>query len=65
MSNMSYCRMENTYNDLVDCFDNWEETESKSELKYRAKLLGLCREIVDSYEDDVFPMGKEEDEEYF
>jgi len=52
MSNMSYCRMENTYQDLRDVKENWEETNSESELKYRKWILELCKEIVDDYGDD-------------
>ena len=57
MSNMSYCRMENTYSDLFDCYETWEDTESESELKCREKILKLCKKIIDAYEED------EEDEE--
>lgn len=50
MSNMSYCRMENTYNDLRDCYENWDETDGKSELKYREKILKLAKDIVDEFD---------------
>jgi len=33
MSNMSYCRFENTANDLQECVDNWELDED-TELKW-------------------------------
>lgn len=52
MSNMSYCRMENTYKDLQDCLDNWDETDSESELKYRENLLELCREIIGTFDEE-------------
>jgi len=53
MSNMSYCRFENTYKDLGDCYDNWEEdiSDSDSEEEYRKKLLGLCKSIVEGYDE--------------
>ena len=48
MSNMSYCRHENTYKDLRDCWEQWnDEPESESEKKYRDKLVELCKEIAE------------------
>ncbi|MEO7048963.1 MAG: hypothetical protein ABI091_26910 [Ferruginibacter sp.] len=55
MANMSYCRMENTFNDLSDCYQNWdypEETESESELKYRENILKLCKRIIAAFDED-------------
>lgn len=57
MGNMSYCRMENTYIDLRDCYENWDRSESDSEIKYRDKILKLCKDIVDGY--DVEEDGNE------
>lgn len=51
MGNMSYCRMENTYQDLRDCYDNWDEADSETEKRYRKKILELATEIVDDYGD--------------
>ncbi len=50
MPNMSYCRFENTYRDLVDCYENINDDLSKSEHNYRNQLLDLCREILNDYE---------------
>ena len=50
MGNMSYCRFENTYRDLQDCWENGfttEEPESESEIKYRKRLVELCQEIAE------------------
>lgn len=55
MANMSYCRFENTYRDLVDCKESMtdfaEEQEegplSKSEKAFTARLIEVCREIVE------------------
>ena len=36
MGNMSYCRFENTYRDLMDCWENYEDSQdelSESEKK--------------------------------
>lgn len=58
MSNMSYCRFENTYADLLDCqnflceFGNFEDMDlSPTEAKYRDKLIELCHGIADDWEE--------------
>ena len=58
MANMSYCRMQNTFQDLQDCYDNWDEVESERELKYREKILKLCKDIIGDFGED-----SEEDED--
>ena len=54
MSNMSYCRFENTLKDLEDCYENWELDESAPETEESAqsKLLALCQNIVSDYIDE-------------
>ena len=49
MSNMSYCRMENTSKDLEDCVENWDLTEESSEYEISAKqrIIELAREIIE------------------
>lgn len=59
MGNMSYCRMENTYRDLLDCFNNGDlrhtrvdqledDTDmSMSEIDYAKSILELARDIVE------------------
>jgi hypothetical protein len=60
MSNMGYCRFENTYNDLQDCLDalcdeggieGVEEGANKYEKPYVRKLVELCQEIAESFGD--------------
>lgn len=51
MSNMSYCRFENTSNDLCDCVDALENQEidentSNSEIEGLASILGYALQIV-------------------
>ncbi len=64
MSNMSYCRFENTLSDLKDCFDALEDAGSASEYIESQmpsweeaisikSLLRLCQEMVDEFEQDV------------
>lgn len=46
MSNMSYCRFENTLRDLEDCSEHLDdENLSKYEQRARERLIELCREI--------------------
>ena len=55
---MSYCRFENTYRDLQDCYRNVNKSLSKDEAYYREKLLRLCEDILSEYDPEL-----EEDEE--
>ena len=51
--NMSYCRFENTYNDLIDCIENMsKQSENDRVERYRERLLILMKDIVDSGEVD-------------
>lgn len=59
MANMSYCRFENTYRDLQDCYHNVNNRLSKDEARYREKLLRLCEDILSEYDPEL----EEEDEE--
>ena len=54
MSNMSYCKFENTLEDLRDCYQSLEQFDygelSESEAEAAARLINLCRQIADNYE---------------
>jgi hypothetical protein len=51
--NMSYCRFENTYNDLIDCIENMsKESSNDRDERYRKRLLLLIKNTVDSGEID-------------
>ena len=56
MPNMSYCRFENTVNDMQDCLNAIEDREVNDLSDYEAKalqhFLELGKVIVD-YEDDI------------
>lgn len=53
MANMSYCRFENTYKDLVECDEYLEDIDlSDMEKKYREKLIKLCKRIASDFTDD-------------
>jgi len=57
MGNMSYCRFENTYSDLKDCYNALTEKSldelSESEMEYAKRLINLCRNIVDDFESEM------------
>ena len=49
MSNMNYCKFENTLHDLRDCWNDFEDSQeelSESEKKARKSLVELCKEIA-------------------
>lgn len=48
MSNMSYCRFENTLRDLQDCADALHaELENNTEKRFRLELIHLCALLVE------------------
>ena len=51
---MSYCRFENTSNDLRDCVNNWDLKDDASEYEKSAKklIIHLARRIVEMTGDD-------------
>jgi hypothetical protein len=52
MANMSYCRFENTYHDLVDCFDNiWNEAENERDERYRKNMIRFLKDRLDEIEE--------------
>lgn len=68
MSNMSYCRFENTANDLRDCVDAMEEAGSmeeldlsRSELSSFKWMRSLCQRFLEAAE---HLENSAEDEEY-
>ena len=53
MSNMSYCRFENTYFELVECFDHINDDDlDATEKRYRDKLVVVCRGIINSIDEE-------------
>lgn len=50
MPNMSYCRFENTYNALKDCYYNLNNVLSDRESNFREQLVSLCQDILDEYD---------------
>lgn len=60
MSNMSYCVFRNTLSDLQDCYDalldvgSIEDIEDEDERKAAKRLLVICNNIVDDFDQDDF-----------
>jgi hypothetical protein len=59
MANMSYCRFENTYRDLLDCLSAMNDKLCGSEFGYRESLVDVCKQIIEEHEltkmsDDVW-----------
>lgn len=63
MSNMSYCRFENTTKDIADCINeldenNWdiESMIQKASSKYEAasmkRFVRLCKQVAEDFEDE-------------
>lgn len=53
MSNMSYCRFQNTVQDFQDCLDNiYEDDLSKDERRARIRLIKLAYEMVQDFLDN-------------
>ena len=53
--NMSYCRFENTVNDMIDCINNMEISTDASEYEKRARkrFVELCAQVVEEYGDEL------------
>jgi hypothetical protein len=54
MSNMSYCRFQNTLEDLRDCRDHMDdEGLSEEEKQARYSLIRMCARIADNYREET------------
>ena len=55
MSNMSYCRFQNTCSDLDDCYDNMEYPDnlSSAEQAARLRIIKLAEEIIRNYGHEI------------
>jgi hypothetical protein len=53
MSNMPYCRFQNTLSDLKDCYDNMDDEDlSEKEARARQRLISICSQIHYDYSED-------------
>ena len=51
MSNMEYCRFQNTLADLRDCYAHMDDRLTEEEQEAMNKLVKLCQRIADDYGD--------------
>lgn len=51
MSNMGYCRFENTLADLEDCDEHLLDELSESESEARRRIIDLCRSMVERFDE--------------
>lgn len=62
MANMSYCRFQNTAQDLQDCRNNFSDDLEWAEFKAREKIVQLAKDIVESYWEEEFEEMSDDDE---
>jgi len=54
MPNMDYCRFQNTFYDLQECYKHMDDTDlSSSEKNFRRKIIELSSAIVNEYIDEL------------
>jgi len=49
MGNMSYCRFQNTLEDLKDCEENMDDDLGEDEARARKRLIDVCVSIAADY----------------
>ena len=52
MANMSYCRFENTYHDLLDCLQNISEETNDRDERFRKQMIETLVEMVENCESE-------------
>ena len=62
MANMSYCRFQNTLQDLRDCYYNVESSLTGAEFHAREGLIELCKSIAEEFGDLDFKEERDEDD---
>ena len=62
MSNMIYCRWQNTLQDLRDCLEHIDDKVSEAENKARIKMVELFKQYS-NYDEGDFETESDEDEE--
>lgn len=52
MANMSYCRFENTYHDLLDCLQNISEETNDRDERFRKRMIDILVKMVENCESE-------------
>ena len=63
MANMSYCRFQNTLQDLRDAYYNIDSSLDGEEFQARLQLIELCRSITEEWDGFEFVEGEDVTEE--
>jgi hypothetical protein len=63
MANMSYCRFQNTANDLRDCIEHIGDFIDKDEHNARKRIVEMCKAIVAAEEYGDIPEKPEDMED--
>ena len=51
---MSYCRFENTMDDLQDCIRNiYREAENNRDEQSRQRMIALFKEVAEDFDGDI------------
>lgn len=54
MSNMGYCRFQNTVKDLQDCYEHMDDSDlSPEEQEARKWMIKMCGDIATDYEEET------------
>jgi len=54
MGNMSYCRFENTMDDLMDCIQNiYRKAENDRDEQSRQNMIALFKDVAESFDGDI------------
>ena len=62
MANMSYCRFQNTLQDLRDCYYNMSDSLTGAEFHTREGLIELCKSIGEEFHDVDFTEERDRDD---
>jgi hypothetical protein len=49
MSNMGYCRFQNTVGDMEDCVDHLDDDLSEDEQEARREFISICVRVASDY----------------
>ena len=64
MPNMSYCRFENTYKDLIDCLENIHVGASNEiDEQYRQRMIKMFSTVCEQYGGDIVGYAENEIDE--
>ena len=65
MSNMSYCRFQNTVSDLRDCVEAiaYNPPTSAEEIAAAKRMAKLCEEFLENFDADALEVDEDTDED--